>query len=282
MYPYFQVFDRRIPTYGMMLVVGIVLANLCAYRTCRKKQIAFWQIWVVEGYAFLGAMLGAKVLYFLVSFEQIDWSAWRDLRYVNSVMSGGFVFYGGLAGGIAACLCAGRVHHIPVLSILSKLIYAVPLAHGFGRIGCLLAGCCYGIPYDGIFAVSYPLAQYGQTAGVTYLPVQCIETVCLWLLSFFVWRCSEKQQKSEKQPAYGMVSDGQEKSGAACGPVIFYFLGYGTLRFFLEFFRGDADRGYVGGLSVSQGISLVIIIASVSYVAGKRMYDNRRRDAGKA
>ncbi|MBD5482759.1 MAG: prolipoprotein diacylglyceryl transferase [Lachnospiraceae bacterium] len=270
MYPYFKVFDWRIPAYGMMLVFGVILANLCAYRTCRKKRIAFWQIWVLEGYAFLGAMLGAKVLYLLVSFEQIDWSAWRDLRYVNSIMSGGFVFYGGLAAGIAACMCAGRVHHIPVLSLLSEVIYTVPLAHGFGRIGCLLAGCCYGIPYNGIFAVSYPSAQYGQAAGVTYLPVQCIETVCLWLLSLLLLWCSEKRQKSEKQPAYVMAVNGQERNGAACEPVVFYFLGYGVLRFFLEFFRGDADRGYVGALSVSQGISLVIIIASVSYVIRKK------------
>lgn len=239
MYPYISFFKLQVPAYGLMLTLGILVANGCAYATCRREKIADWQLLVPEGYGALGGMLGAKLLYLMVSWDKIEWSRWREPDFFNSLMSGGFVFYGGLIGGLFACLLAGRIHNIPVPAIASRVIYALPLAHGFGRTGCLLAGCCYGMPYEGPFAVSYPEAKFGQCVGCTYFPIQAVEAVCLWLLAFLVWRLSRKKRGLQ--------------------PIFAYLLGYGAMRFVLEFFRGDSARGHLGCLSVSQIISLLLI-----------------------
>lgn len=238
MHPYVSFFQIRIPAYGLMLALGVLAANGCAHATCRREKIADWQLLVPEGYGALGGMLGAKLLYLVVSFNEIEWAKWREPDFINALMSEGFVFYGGLLGGILGCLLAGRIHRIPVPAVASRVIYALPLAHGFGRIGCLLAGCCHGIPYEGPFAVTYPSAWGDLRTDCSYFPIQALEAACLWLLAFLVWRVSLK------------------KGGLR--PISVYLLGYGAMRFVLEFFRGDSARGYLGHLSVSQVISLFL------------------------
>ena len=65
-------------------------------------------------------------------------------------MRGGFVFYGGLLGGLFGIYLGGKILKIPVWEYAQNTIPVIPLAHGFGRLGCLMAGCCYGVPYDGV------------------------------------------------------------------------------------------------------------------------------------
>lgn len=252
MNPYINIFGKMIPAYGLMITLGLMIANVVMYcKVDRKNKNDFW---ILEGYVLLGAMIGAKGLYILVSFSKIDWQHFHDIAYLTAMIKGGFVFFGGLLGGIAACFFAGRLHHIEVFAILRKVIFGVPLAHGFGRIGCFLAGCCYGIPYKGCFAVVYPEFSYGPS-GVSCFPVQILETILLWSLSFAVWKVSE---------------------GGKVNPISFYLIGYSVERFFLEFLRADVARGTVGMLSTSQFISILIVMTTivVSVVSHKRVVPN--------
>ena len=96
---------------------------------------------------------------------------------------------------------------------------------------------------------------------VPLLPIQLIESACLLGL-FALMLFYEKRQKNK----YGIV--------------VFYMIGYGIIRFVLEFFRGDALRGSAAGLSTSQWVSIALIaLASVIFLAGKFRGNNKKVQA---
>ena len=117
------------------------------------------------------------------------------------------------------------------------------IGHAFGRIGCLFAGCCYGMECETPISIVFPVGS-AAPAGIPLLPTQILESVFLFLLcAFLVWRLS-------KQKPFGTVSG-------------WYMALYGAWRFTIEFFRND-ERGFVGALSTSQFISIFIIAGGIA------------------
>ena len=123
-------------------------------------------------------------------------------------------------------------------SALQVLIQLVPLVHGFGRVGCFLMGCCYGVPSR--FGIAFTCSPIAPN-GVRLLPVQLIEAAGEGAL-FFAFTRPGAQRRG-----------GQWMLGV-------YLASYGVLRFLLEFFRGDDYRGFLGALSLSQVISIATLV----------------------
>lgn len=200
---------------------------------------------ILVGISSLGAMIGAKALYFVVSFRQIDFSKLLEWDYLSGLLRGGFVFYGGLLGGGAAYL--GIKWKIPMAADYSSLIATlIPLGHGFGRIGCHFAGCCYGKICQHAPYVVYRNSVFAPN-HVRLFPVQLAESfgnflIFFVLLYFLLTRGSEKARNGER-----------------------YLILYSFLRFFLEFFRGDILRGEIGIFSTSQWISLILIFSVILF-----------------
>ena len=144
-----------IPWYGLFIVIGIAAGVLTGYILLHGTRFKYDDFIQAACFVGLGAMAGAKLLYFVVSWGNIDFSRITDPEYLSLLMGSGFVFYGGLLGGLAGLYLCGKILHIPVLALARETIPVIPVAHGFGRIGCALVGCCYGIPYDGPGAVVY-------------------------------------------------------------------------------------------------------------------------------
>lgn len=119
---------------------------------------------------------------------------------------------------------------------------SVALAQGFGRIGCLLAGCCYGRETNSIFSITFQNSDFAPN-HVALIPTQIYSSV-LDFLHFGILLYIARHKKGW--------------TGGACY-LIFYSIG----RFVLEFFRGDLIRGSVGMLSTSQFISLFILVAGI-------------------
>ena len=205
--------------------------------------------------AYGGGVIGAHILYGLVGFDQIIWF----VRNINSIDSfgtlinrivaifGGGVFYGGLLGGMAA----GAIY-FKKAALNAKYadiaITSVPLFHVFGRIGCFMGGCCYGI--ESSFGFTYTRALVPEANGVSRFPVQLLESL-LCLLLFLAM--------------YFLI-----KRRLLCGKLVpFYFISYGIIRFSLEFLRGDEIRGRWLIFSTSQWISIVLIIAGIIWLALK-------------
>ena len=237
---YFIFLGRTLPCYGVMIALGVLVSGAAGAVLVRRHRLVFDNFLLLYAYCFLFGMAGAKLLYLCLNIKYIDWERLLELEYLNQLMQGGFVFYGGLAGGVLGLLLGAKLHKIRIKEYLLTVVPVIPMVHGFGRIGCYLAGCCYGVPYDGPFAVTYRNIPY-SLCDVPLFPVQLAEAVCNLILAavlfVFVW-----------------------KKGKTIYTVFLYLGVYGTVRFILEFFLfDDAQRGIFWGLSTSQWISLGIL-----------------------
>lgn len=242
-----------IPYYGLFIVVGVFAAGIAGYVQTRVYQLDFNDFASLAGATGLGAMVGAKFLYIAVSLPTIDYLRLLEREYLNSLLKGGFVFYGGLAGGFAGVILCGKLLKIDLLRYIQICIPVIPLAHAFGRIGCLLTGCCYGIPYEGPGAITYTESLIAPNQ-ISLFPVQGIEATAELLLSIFLFVYISRKKKD-------LLS------------VEIYLAGYAAIRFVLEFFRYDnAERGIFCGLSTSQWISIVLFAGVIFYRMERRYH----------
>ena len=227
--------------YGLMIGIGIIAAYWAAdYRSKRYHLDPDHLFWILIWGVGCG-LLGAKLLYYITIWREIL----ADPRKLLDI-AGGFVVYGGIIGGIAAGYVYCRVRKIDFLRYLDLVVPSVALAQGFGRIGCFLAGCCYGVACDGPFSVTFTNSDYAPN-GVALFPSQLVSSGLDFLHFFLLCFLARR-------------NDRPGRIGA------FYLLFYSIGRFCIEFFRGDLERGQVGGLSTSQFISLFTAAAGLVFL----------------
>lgn len=226
--------------YGLMIAIGVLAAYYMTEYRAKKRGMDYEKIFSLAIWAVAGGFLGAKLLYLITRFGDII----QNPEIFWDSMANGFVVYGGIIGGILGAWIFCRIKKLPFLKLFDLVVPALALAQGFGRIGCHLAGCCYGMQVEDScpIAVVFPEGNGFAPAGVPLLPTQLISSVLDFLHFGLLMLLSRK-----------LKSDGQL---AACY-LIFYSIG----RFILEFFRGDLIRGSVGTLSTSQFISIFIFLA---------------------
>ena len=156
------------------------------------------------------------------------------------MFKGGFVFYGGLIGGIIGVFLYAKQFKISFQSLILILIPVVPLIHAIGRIGCLLAGCCYGMEYHGFGAITFEHSSLAPN-GVPLFPMQIVESINNVIIFLILLVTYKKFLGTYKT-------------------VGLYLILYSIVRFILEFFRGDLIRGIYFSLSTSQWISIILFI----------------------
>lgn len=258
MHVFFNFCGITIPSYGLMIAIGVVTANLLALFSLKKYKLDGNDFLILEGYVFLGAFIGAKLLYIIASFRSIDWNnIFTNLSYFNDFMKSGFVFYGGLIGGLLFLILGGKLHHINYALYAKHFIFLIPWIHGFGRIGCFLAGCCYGIPYNGIFSVRFPKNSLAP-ANINLFPIQLAEAIFLFFIAIIIFLIDNFSTSFTHTTAI-------------------YFISYSILRFILEFFRYDEIRGKIWNISTSQWISLGLFGGTVIYLYSSYKHKNKQK-----
>lgn len=239
---YLHIFGFKMPMYGLMILVGIIVANIVAFALAKRLKADKFDFVLLECYGIVGAFIGSKLLFLIISYKDIEWSRIFEFKYFFNVLSNGFVFYGGLAVAILFILMGGKIHKIDVWSYLRKFIFVIPIMHAFGRIGCFCAGCCYGMTYKGLGAVKFPIDSQAPS-DTTLFPVQIVESILVLAIAIVLIILEIKKE------FYYTIET--------------YLLTYSVVRFVLEFFRGDALRGAALGLSTSQWISIVVFISVI-------------------
>jgi len=250
-----EVFGIQIASYGLFMILGAVAAwfliRLLAGADGKKNG----DISLVFLICVCGALAGAFTLRPLMKIPEviINWEHFRQMpvEVFFSYMLGEIVFYGGLAGGIIAMLIFCKSYRIPIVPIADLFAPALALAHGIGRIGCFLGGCCYGKPVSAAhpFAVIFPPASMGAPAGTPLLAIQLIEAASLFMIAAILVLVYKKTASRIK----GLT-------------VSLYAALYSVLRFVLEFHRGDRARGIYGPFSTSQYISLALLVVSAALI----------------
>ena len=236
-YILFEIGPITIYSYGFMIAIGILAAFLTAGYRAKKNGLIEDHIYGLGLYGLVGGFLGAKLLYFITEFKDII----EDPSILLN-LSQGFVVYGGIIGGILGAYIYCRVKKIHVLKYFDLTIPSLALAQGFGRIGCLLAGCCYGRETSCPIGITFHNSPFAPN-GVSLLPTQIISSGANFI-HFFVLLYIAKKTKTN-----GMVT---------AAYVIFYSIG----RFLIEMLRND-PRGSVSFLSTSQFISIFMLAAGV-------------------
>ena len=242
MLPTIEVLGREISLYGLMGVIGIFFGVIAAIYRRKIYNINKEDVIFSSCYAGIGLLIGAKLLFIITIIP--DLIKHKDLLLANPklllhILSGGLVFYGGLIGAFLGFYIYSKQYKIDFLDILDLIAPSIPLIHGFGRIGCFTAGCCYGIKYNGLFHVIFQRSQAAPN-GVALLPVQLISSGINFLGCIPLFIYARKKRKP--------------------GKVIgIYLIFYSIVRFTIEFLRGDVARGIFFGVSTSQWISLVLI-----------------------
>lgn len=246
-------FGRDIPLYGLCWLIGILLASAAACFLLKKAKMDHFDLASSAVFALFGGVIGAKLLFIAVSLKtiiELELSLWDVFR-------GGFVFYGGLIGGFAGLMLYCKIFKVKALKIMDIYAVALPLGHACGRVGCYLGGCCYGMKYDGPFSITYAegVLNYGTPVGVPLFPVQLLEAGLLFVLFLSLIFVYFKGKKLGE-----------------CTAV--YLYAYSVIRFILEYFRGDKERGSLLAFSTSQIISILIIIAVTVVVLIMRKRNN--------
>ena len=226
--------------YGLMIAVGILAAYFLGEYQAKKKKLEVEQVFYILLVCLLGGFAGAKLLYWITEWKTIR----EDPAFLMRSLTDGFVVYGGILGGILAAYLYCRIRRLAFLKYFDALIPSVALAQGFGRIGCLLAGCCYGKESSGLFSITFHHSDFAPN-DVPLIPTQIYSSL-LDFLHVFVLLFLSKHVHGDGQVA-----------GA-------YLFLYSAGRFVLEFFRGDLERGAVGFLSTSQFIAIFTAAAGAA------------------
>lgn len=214
-------------TYGLLMAVGVGLGMWFLYAQARKQGLDAPRLLDAAFYTIIASLVGAKLILFISNFSY--YKAYP--KELFSLARSGGVFQGGLTFGVVFALWYFHKKKVPTWPAADIISPALALGHGFGRIGCFAAGCCYGsvceIPWGAVFKNAYAHDLTGIPLNVALHPVQLYEAV-LNFLNFVVLFLVLK-----KKSFHGQVFS-------------LYIINYSMIRFITEYFRGDhPDKAFL-------------------------------------
>ena len=262
MIPIFNIFGKDISAYMIMGAIGALAALYFGYKQAKKSGLDEINMTAMFCLCGIGILLGGHLMYGITMYDKlilvlknIDMiDSFQKFTTAVKIVFGGSVFYGGLIGVLIIGFVFCKKQKLDMGAYFDVGAAAIPLFHFFGRLGCFLGGCCYGIPCD--FGVTFHYSPVESCNGVRRFPVQLVEAFLNLCLFFFLTYCIRRG--FFKRRLLGL-----------------YCLIYPCYRYILEFYRDDDDRGTVGILSTSQFISLVFIIVTIFVL----IYINRQSNA---
>ena len=227
--------------YGIMIAVGILCCFLLLFYYGKKRKIDSKFI----DFVFYNAIASIALGFFSAALFQATYN-YIENPEAGFDLGGGITFIGGLIGGVVTFLTLYAIFRKKfkgkLLDILSFAPCCITVAHGFGRIGCFFAGCCYGLPTDSALGIVFPNKAY---LGAVH-PTQLYEAVFLFLLCAAIFL---------------LVMKWNFKHGLSV-----YLISYGIFRFFIEYLRNDDRGGFIPGISPSQFWSICMVVIGIGLI----------------
>jgi phosphatidylglycerol:prolipoprotein diacylglycerol transferase len=232
-------------SYGVLLAAAYLLGLQFALIRARSRGLDRERVMDLGIWIIISALVGAKLLLLVVDYRPFL----ANPRTIVDLLRSGGVFYGGLIAAVTVALAYIWRHRMPMWTTTDVFAPGIALGHVVGRLGCLLAGCCFGRPTSVPWAISFhdpnAFATSGTPLGVSLHPTQLYEAgaealILVFLLAF--------ERRGRPFPGRTFWS---------------YMLLYGVSRFIIEFYRGDPRGTVFDALSTSQFVSVILVPLSV-------------------
>jgi len=246
-------------SYGVMVALGFLAALAWLNYDSKRQGVSSARSIDLAFYIIIAAIIGSRILHVAVSERQ---RFLENPLMILRIWEGGLVFYGGLIAALAVSAWYIRRHRMPLMKTCDIFAPAIALGHAIGRIGCFLAGCCYGKVCQGHpwYSVVFPDDPHTfAPVGLPLYPTQLIESVG----EFVIFGLLLLVRRFKR-------FDGQL---IAC-----YLILYSVLRTTGEFLRGDVERGFLVEPYLSTSSFLSILI----FAAGLYLYIKLGRGKGRA
>lgn len=254
----FQLGSFVVHWYGVMIALAFLAGLWTATRRARRVNIPGERIADLVFWIMIAGMIGARTVYVTTYWSEF---ARQPFTEIFMIQHGGLVYYGSVIGAAIAYFIYIRWKRLPGWKIADIIAPSIALGNAFGRIGCLLNGCCYGRVCQLPWAVRFPnqsaawLQQFQQglvgqnDPSLPVHPTELYDASLNFLLYFgLAWLFRHKK------------FDGQV--------FVTYLIGYGLLRFTVEFFRGDYPPDHIhNGLTSGQLVSIPIFVIGLALAA---------------
>ena len=236
--------------YGLFTALGYGAAIWYCLKYRDRAGLSKQQVLDIIFYLILGAAVGGKLFYIIFYWHDFAASGLVDkLRY-------GFVFLGGFVGAMVMGVFTLRRMKLPLFKTADFFAPAIPLGHAIGKIGCFMAGCCYGK----VSNISWLSVKFSNPQclvpeylhGVPLYPVQLIESFASFLLFLGLHWLSKQKHRA------GTI-------------IASYIIGFGILRFMAEFLRGEEEI-YIMGITQNQITALVLVLLALGFLGWRRFY----------
>jgi phosphatidylglycerol:prolipoprotein diacylglycerol transferase len=226
-------------SYGFLIAIGAIAGIwYMAVHGKREVGLTFDQANTLFLLIFLAAFVGGKVFLF---FEEPS----TYIANPGMLLTGrGFVFYGSFLFAVLVMILFFRKHRLHPYRMLDVMAVTTCLVHMFGRLGCFMAGCCYGRPTASWTGVTFSDPScYADPKNVPLHPTQLYEAIYILLVLVVLLYLRNKRT------FYGQL-------------FLTYLILYAIGRSVLEFFRGDETRGYIlkNFISHSQFVAIIILV----------------------
>lgn len=232
----FSIGPISVHSYGLCIAIGLLAALWLSCKRAKDRNLSDDICYGILFCATIFGFLGSKILFTIVEWESFI----KDPK--TFISSSGFVVLGGITTGFLAVFIYCKIKKVSFVDYVDVCIPAVPLAQGIGRIGCFMAGCCYGRETDSFIGIAFKNSHFAPN-NVKLIPTQLISAVGDWIIVLIILIAIKKVKNR------------------GFGPGV-YFVSYSIGRFLVEFLRNDY-RGSVGFLSTSQFYSIITLIIGI-------------------
>ena len=234
-------------SYGLLLALAYLLGLQLALMRAKRRGLDSARVMDLGIWIIISALVGAKLMLLVVDWDYFS----RNPRELMSLAQSGGVFYGGLILALVVALWYMRRHKLPMWTTCDVFAPGIALGHVIGRVGCFLAGCCYGTPTSVPWAVRFtdPFANanVGTPLHVDLHPTQLYEAGAELLILALLLRTER----------WGRPFPGRTFWS--------YMFLYGVSRFVIEIYRGD-PRGFIPGMGLSTSQFIAVILVPLSLI----------------
>jgi phosphatidylglycerol:prolipoprotein diacylglycerol transferase len=231
--------------YGILLAVGFLAGLWTAARRAPRTGIAPEKISDAGLWLIIGAVFGARILYIATYWRESF--AGQPFLEIFMIQRGGLVYYGGLIGAALACIVYCQRQKLALWKVADVLTPSIALGYVFGRIGCLMNGCCFGRACELPWAITFPANSNGSPpSGVPLHPTQIYDS----LLNLALYAGLAALYRRKK-------FDGQVFAA--------YLMCYAVTRSLVEAFRGDYSAAHRhAGLTPAHLVSIGIFATGIT------------------